>query len=74
LIQKEGETLLGDVTRIDERIAKLRGHFDLAGKDIEQIETSSRKISARGEKITSLEVEDGQETDAPDLLSNERDR
>jgi DNA recombination protein RmuC len=74
LIQKEVETLLSDVTRIDERIAKLRGHFDLAGKDIEQIETSSRKISARGEKITSLEVEDGQETDAPDLLSNERDR
>jgi DNA recombination protein RmuC len=57
LIQKEVENLLVDVARIDERIAKLRGHFDLAGKDIEQIETSSRKISSRGEKITSLEVE-----------------
>jgi DNA recombination protein RmuC len=73
LIQKEVESLLVDVTRIDERIAKLRGHFDLAGKDIEQIETSSRKISSRGEKITSLEVETPQEADAPDLLAGERD-
>lgn len=57
LIQKEVESLLVDVSRLDERIGKLRGHFDLAGKDIEQIETSSRKITSRGEKITSLEVE-----------------
>ena len=57
LIQKEVESLLLDVTRLDERIGKLRGHFDLAGKDIELIETSSRKIGSRGEKITSLEVE-----------------
>ena len=57
LIQKEVESLLLDVARLDERIGKLRGHFDLAGKDIELIETSSRKIGARGEKITSLEVE-----------------
>ena len=69
LIQKEVESLLVDVTRLDERIGKLRGHFDLAGKDIEQIETSSRKINSRGEKITSLEVEaDGANNDTPDLL------
>ena len=69
LIQKEVESLLVDVTRLDERIGKLRGHFDLAGKDIEQIETSSRKINSRGEKITSLEVEaDGVNNDTPDLL------
>ena len=66
-IQKEVESLLLDVTRLDERIAKLRGHFDQANKDIEQIETSSRKIGSRGEKITSLEVE---AESGSDLLDN----
>ena len=64
LIQKEVQSLLQDVGRMDERIAKLRSHFDQAGKDIELIETSSRKVTARGEKITSLDVE----PDTPDLL------
>ncbi|MCH1568939.1 MAG: DNA recombination protein RmuC [Alphaproteobacteria bacterium] len=67
LIQKEVENLLVDVTRLDERIGKLRSHFNLAGKDIEQIETSSRKINSRGEKITSLEVEADSN---PDLLED----
>ena len=67
LIQKEVESLLLDVTRLDERIGKLRGHFDQANKDIEQNETSSRKIGSRGEKITSLEVE---AESGSDLLDN----
>lgn len=67
LIQKEVHTLLEDVARMDERIGKLRSHFDQAGKDIELIETSSRKVTARGEKITSLEVSDGP-SDKTDLL------
>lgn len=67
LIQKEVESLLLDVTRLDERIGKLRGHFDQANNDIEQIETSSRKIGSRGEKITSLEVE---AESGSDLLDN----
>lgn len=66
LIQKEVENLLVDVARLDERIGKLRGHFDLAGKDIELIETSSRKIATRGDKITSLEVEADGEADLLD--------
>ena len=69
LIQKEVQTLLQDVSRMDERIAKLRTHFEQAGKDIELIETSSRKVTARGEKITSLDVEPS----APDLLDKSGD-
>ena len=61
------ESLLLDVTRLDERIGKLRGHFDQANNDIELIETSSRKIGSRGEKITSLEVE---AESGSDLLDN----
>ena len=60
LIQKEVHTLLDDVSRLNERVAKLRTHFEQADKDIEQIETSSRKISSRGEKITSLDVTEGE--------------
>lgn len=68
LIQKEVHTLLDDVVRLNERIDKLRGHFNQADKDIEQIEISGRKITSRGEKITSLEVETDGENETPDLL------
>lgn len=67
LIQKEVHTLLDDVVRLNDRIDKLRSHFNQADKDIEQIEISGRKISSRGEKITSLEVE-GEDEGRPDLL------
>ena len=67
LIQKEVATLLDDVGRLGERVEKLRTHFGQADKDIELIETSSRKISARGEKITSLEMADTSDN-TPDLL------
>ena len=72
LIQKEVHLLLADVGRLDERITKLRTHFEQAGNDIGQIETSSRKITSRGDKITSLEVSDAQgdtlSEATPDLL------
>ena len=68
LIQKEVHTLLDDVARLNDRVAKLRTHFEQADKDIEQIETSSRKISLRGEKITSLEVADGDDEAQEKLL------
>ncbi len=56
LIQQEVHTLLEDVGRLSERVGKLRSHFDLAEKDIQQIETSNQKIVSRGDKITSLDV------------------
>jgi DNA recombination protein RmuC len=58
LIQKEVTTLLEDVGRLNNRVTKLRTHFDQAHKDIDDIETSTRKIISRGDKIISLEVED----------------
>ena len=33
-------------------------HFGQAEKDIELIETSGRKITSRGERITGVELED----------------
>ena len=79
IIQKEVQVMIEDVVRLNDRIAKLRSHFDQANKDIEMIETSGTKISRRGEKITALEVEDSK-TDKEkisdttnDLLSSQPD-
>ena len=58
LIQKEVETMMADVGRLDDRVGKLASHFDQARRDIEQIQTSSRKITSRGEKISELDLEE----------------
>ena len=59
IIQQEVIRLMDDVGRLDERVRKLGLHFNQANKDIEDILTSSRKISSRGEKIKAVEVADG---------------
>ncbi|MGC6471259.1 MAG: DNA recombination protein RmuC [Parvibaculales bacterium] len=66
LIQKEVGLLMDDIARLGERVGKLRSHFSQANKDIEQIETSTKKIDQRGHKITGLELEDGGD-DVPSL-------
>ncbi len=71
LIQKEVHTLLDDVSRLNERVEKLRTHFTQADKDIGDIETSSRKITQRGDKITSLELDAPKEKQTrPDLIAD----
>ena len=65
LIQKEIGTLLEDITRLDKRVNNLEGHFNLAVKDIREIQTSSGKISKRGERILEMELEEGE---APESL------
>ncbi len=61
IIQQEVIRLMDDVGRLDERVRKLGLHFGQANKDIEDILTSSRKISSRGDKIKAVEVADGEE-------------
>ena len=58
LIQGEVIRLMEDVGRLDDRVRKLDGHFRLAQKDVEQILTSSDKVTKRGNKITDLEFEE----------------
>ena len=55
LIQGEVIRLMEDVARLDERVRKLQGHFALTQRDIEQILTSSEKVTKRGQKIEALE-------------------
>jgi DNA recombination protein RmuC len=59
LIQKEVGALLDDVDRLTERVDSLKKHFGQANADIDKIVTSAGKISGRGEKIQSVELQDG---------------
>lgn len=60
LIQGEVIRLMEDLTRLDDRVQKLQGHFASAQKDVEQIVTSSSKLARRGEKIEAMEFEAGE--------------
>ncbi|MGB7288054.1 MAG: DNA recombination protein RmuC [Salaquimonas sp.] len=58
LIQGEVIRLMEDVSRLDDRVRKLAGHFGQAQKDIDQILVSSDKVTKRGNRITDLEFEE----------------
>ncbi len=55
LIQGEVVRLMDDVNRLDDRVRKLQSHFGMAQKDIEEVLTSSGKISSRSRKIEALD-------------------
>ncbi|ASY61526.1 DNA recombination protein RmuC [Sinorhizobium sojae CCBAU 05684] len=57
LIQGEVVRLMEDLSRLDERVRKLQGHFAMAQKDIDDILVSSDKLTRRGAKIETLELE-----------------
>ncbi|MGO4386577.1 DNA recombination protein RmuC [Microvirga sp. 2YAF29] len=59
VIQVEVQKLLEDVTRLDGRVAKLDQHFRQAQEDVAQIRVSTDKIVKRGERIETLEFEEG---------------
>ncbi len=58
LIQGEVARLMDDVHRLRERVLNLQKHFGQSQKDIEQVLTSSDKISGRGRKIEQLEFDE----------------
>jgi DNA recombination protein RmuC len=57
LIQGEVGLLMEDLVRLDERTRKLQSHFSAAERDVEQIMTSTEKLTRRGNRIASLELE-----------------
>lgn len=57
-IQKEVRELLDDVGRLKDRVLKLQGHFQQANDDISNILTSTSKVVRRGERITSMELDE----------------
>ncbi|WP_311030031.1 DNA recombination protein RmuC [Mesorhizobium koreense] len=73
LIQGEVIRMMEDVNRLDERVRKLQGHFALTQKDIEQILTSTDKVTKRGQKIEALEFGakgDGTEGAQPEAMES----
>jgi len=67
VIQKEIQLVLTDVGRLDRRVEKLEGHFNLARRDIDDIRVSTTKITRRAQRIEEIEFEEGGE-DAPEAL------
>ena len=66
VIQTEVQTLLKDVDRLDERVAKLQRHFELTSEDVRQIRISTEKVTKRGERIVELQLEErAEETELP---------
>ena len=55
IIQKEVIALMADVARLDYRVGKLQTHFGQANRDIEQILTSTKKITSRSGRIEALD-------------------
>ena len=73
VIQAEVGKLLEDILRLNDRVGNLDRHFDQARRDIDQIKTTTSKISSRSEKIEAIEVEDNPQdakpiSDSPRLL------
>ncbi len=58
VIQKQVQELITDVGRLDDRVGKLQTHFGQAEKDITDIQTSTRKIVSKGEKIEAVQLGD----------------
>jgi DNA recombination protein RmuC len=57
VIQGEVGRLMDDLTRLDDRVRKLHGHFTSAQKDVDLILTSTEKLTRRGARIGELEFE-----------------
>jgi len=57
LIKVEVTRLLEDVGRLKERVGDLQKHFGQAAGDLEKLGTSAEKITRRGARIESLELE-----------------
>jgi len=65
MIKNQVAELMKDVTRLDERVTKLRKHFLDMQMDVQQIEITTGKITRRGVSIEALELSDLPSISAP---------
>lgn len=54
-IKRELDLLLTDLSRLNDRAAKVDQHFTLAQKDMADLETSISKITPRAEKLRDMD-------------------
>jgi len=57
--------LAKDFSRFDERMAALARHIEQAGRDVQEVQTSSRKISAHFRRIEAARLEEDAADDEP---------
>ncbi|MCC7427438.1 MAG: DNA recombination protein RmuC [Alphaproteobacteria bacterium] len=57
-VQKLIALMLRDVQLLDQRVGNLRRHFTQTEKDIGEIETSTRNITSRGERIAAVRLDE----------------
>lgn len=57
IIQKHLQTLAEDFLRFEKRMDKLTKHIDLAHQDVNEVNTSAKKITQKFQKIESVELE-----------------
>lgn len=57
IIQQHLQALSQDFNRFEKRMDKLSKHIDLAHQDVNEVNTSARKISQRFQKIEAVELE-----------------
>ncbi len=57
IIQKHLHALADDFQRFEKRMDKLSKHIDLAHQDVNEVNTSAKKISSRFQKIESVEMD-----------------
>lgn len=57
LIQQHLHSLAEDFQRFEKRMDKLTKHIDLAHQDVNEVNTSAKKITQRFQKIESVELE-----------------
>lgn len=58
IIQKHLKALAEDFKRFEVRMDKLNKHIDLAHQDVNEVNTSAKKISQRFQKIESVQLDD----------------
>jgi DNA recombination protein RmuC len=56
IIQKHLHALADDFQRFEKRMDKLTKHIDLAHQDVNEVNTSAKKITSRFQKIESVEI------------------
>ncbi|KTD57909.1 DNA recombination protein RmuC [Legionella shakespearei] len=72
IIQKHLHALADDFQRFEKRMDKLSKHIDLAHQDVNEVNTSAKKITSRFQKIESVEIElDEQELKKVELIESE---
>lgn len=57
IIQKHLQALANDFQRFEKRMDKLSKHIDLAHQDVNEVNTSAKKITSRFQKIESVDIE-----------------